>query len=157
MSRLMSRAILPSEPASTPHEHINAASRSRWACQGASGQARPSSCARALAISNPRSPKAASVPLAPPNCRIKASPKALLRRLRLRCRDPNHPAALSPNVIGGPPCRSVRPSITVGAYWSARRRAASSARAISVSSTAWARLSTSTSAVSATSWLVAPQ
>ena len=67
MSRLTSRAILPREPVRTPQSHIKAASRSRWVCQGASGNPSPSSEASSRATAIALSPNDANVPLAPPN------------------------------------------------------------------------------------------
>ena len=52
-------------------------------------------------LRGPCCPSAASVPLAPPSCTIKASAKLSLSRTLPRRTAANQPAALSPNVTGG--------------------------------------------------------
>ena len=69
----MSRAILPQVPARIASTEAASAMRSRWVCQGASGNGSSSSCASLSATRNPLSPSAASVPAAPPNCSASAS------------------------------------------------------------------------------------
>src|ERR1700685_453332 len=113
ISKLISRAILPSDPPSTAQAQSKCARRSRCACHGASEQANPSSFANSAATALPCSPSDARVPDAPPNCRINASAKEESSLLLQRYTAPSHPAAFSPNVIGGAPCIKGRPSITV--------------------------------------------
>ena len=92
------------------------ASRSRCACQGGVGTPDPARVASSHRGKAARSPNAASVPAAPPNCRTSAaSPGRRQARPRSRSNAAHQPAAFRPNVIGAAGCSSVRPSITVAA------------------------------------------
>ena len=156
ISSEMSRATLPSVATYTPQAQTKAARRSRCVCHGtASGK--PRCRARSGATCGPRSPRAASVPAAPPNCSAMASAAAASTRRQPRDRAATHPATFKPNVIGGAGCRSVRPSMIVRACASDSCLSAPSSRACSAARMAIARRSVSAIAVSATSWLVAPK
>ena len=146
-----SRAILPRLPVSTPQAHISIARRSRCACHGAAGHIRSSSCARAFDTEIPSLPRDARVPLAPPNWRMSASPKAASSFKRLRRIALSQPATFNPNVIGGAACKSVRPNMTVLLCWSDNLCNDDSISARSLARIDCACLRSRTSAVSPTS------
>ena len=76
---------------------------------------------------------------------------------RLRVREVSQVAAFQPKVIGVAACSRVRPAIGVSRWRSASTATALPRRTSAASSKVAARPSCSTSAVSTTSWLVAPQ
>ena len=78
--KAMSRAIFPSVPASRPRVVAISAKRSRCVCQGSAGKSSDKSLASAVATVRPRSPRLASVPVAPPSCSTHKRSRNVCRR-----------------------------------------------------------------------------
>jgi hypothetical protein len=108
-----SRAILPQVPARIANTEAASAMRSRWVCQGASGNGSLSSCASLSETCNPLSARAASVPAAPPNCSASVSLRKRCSRSFERCSAAAYSASFSPNGIGSACCSHVRATTAV--------------------------------------------
>ena len=106
---------------------------------------------------NPCWPNAASVPPGPPSCTANRCRRASRRALPTSITATSHPAALRPKVVGEACCSRVRAAMRVDRCCSARAAAAADRRATSPRTRSITRRNTSISAVSSTSWLVAPK
>ncbi len=152
-----SRAILPQVPDMMANTEAASAMRSRWVCQGASGNGSFSSCASRSETANPLSPRAASVPAAPPNCSASVSLRNRCSRLRERCNAAAYSANFKPNGIGKACCNQVRATTAVWRCWRASLTNPAMARSMSASSALIPARRPSMAPLSMTSWLVAPQ
>jgi hypothetical protein len=155
-SSTRSPAIFASAPVVTPSAAPSRATGMRFACQGSAGTGRSSRVASPAITAGARSPRTASVPTAPPSWR--GSERTA--RASSACASTtaiNHPAAFSPNVVGDPCWSNVRPAMTLRRWAPASAPSNRATCASSAVSTAAARRDTSASALSTTSWLVAPK
>ena len=154
----MSSAIFASTPAAIRSAAPSSAMRTRSACQGTVGSARPSSPAKSSRPRAPRSPSAERVPAAPPSSAARPRSAAHPAAHRRRAPPTSQPAAFSPNVVGTACCSSVRAGHRRVPVRSRERRATRPPRGRDRPGPARARVrATSIAAVSITSWLVAPR
>ena len=130
---------------------------SRCVCHGSEGSARSRLRARPVETEPPTDPRDAKVPTAPPNCNTSVRTASALIRSRSRRNAARIPANFSPSVVGGPDCSQVLPCITASLCFLTCSSSAESNLPIAASSNCKAFLICSTSAVSRTSWLVAPR
>ena len=147
---------MPSTPAAVPSAQASSAMRTRSVCQGSTGSASPSSAASRRTTSGPAPWSAASVPAAPPSWTARRPSRTLESPARASSTATVQPAARRPNVVGSACWSRVRATARVSRCASARAAQPSATAARSPSTAPSACRASSISAVSTTSWLVAP-